>query len=165
VAVVIAERSADGEVDGDEQRVAEKTALRITGGLTGRALVDATDGLELMAYAASAATHCSRSVRAFRPDHMAHFAALASGDRVKEQAAQCVLLRDIVGSPFRRVAIAPYGLTADVMKLADAAYACWDWELFLVLSDTLEAAGCQDPQILGHARGGGHVRQEATAVP
>jgi hypothetical protein len=70
-----------------------------------------------------------------------------------EGAAQCDPLREL----FRpAMVIDPPWLTPDVAKLAEAAYnASWDHDLFHVLGDALEAAGCTDPAILGHARGGG----------
>jgi hypothetical protein len=74
-----------------------------------------------------------------------------------EAAAQCDLLRDIFGPA---AVIDPAWLTPDVTKLAEAAYdGCWGPDHFEVLSDALEAAGCTDPQVLEHARGGGgHVK-------
>jgi hypothetical protein len=39
-----------------------------------------------------------------------------------EDAAQCGLLRDIFGNPFRPVSLAPAWMTPDVLNLAQATY-------------------------------------------
>jgi hypothetical protein len=83
--------------------------------------------------------------------------------------AQCHLLRDIFGNPFRPASLAPSVLTwndATVVRLARAAYderhmpeGTLDNGRLAVLADALEEAGCQDQDILGHCRSGGeHVR-------
>jgi hypothetical protein len=84
-------------------------------------------------------------------------------------ASQSALLRDILGNPFRPVALDPAWLTwhgGTIRKLALSAYE--DRELpsghldthhLAVLADALEDAGCTDPDLLGHCRGPGpHVR-------
>jgi hypothetical protein len=83
-----------------------------------------------------------------------------------EGAAQAVLLRDILGNPYRPVALDPTHLTPEVRALAEAAYqerelprGTLDPARLAVLADCLEEAGCRDDQILGHLRGAGpHVR-------
>jgi hypothetical protein len=84
--------------------------------------------------------------------------------RVSRQ--QCQLLRDIVGNPFRPVTVAPAWRTADVVRLAEAAYeqrslpaGTLASSRLAVLTDALEDAGCTDAELLGHLRGPGpHVR-------
>jgi hypothetical protein len=74
--------------------------------------------------------------------------------------------RDILGNPFRTVALDPAWLTPDVQALARAAYegrdlpqGTLDPARLAVLADALEEAGCRDQQILRHLRGPGpHVR-------
>lgn len=91
-------------------------------------------------------------------------AALAS-----ERAEQCRLLREIIGNPFRPLALSPSWLSwkdGVVVRLAQAAYE--DRHLpagtlsnirLAVLADALEEAGCGDERILGHLRDGGeHYR-------
>ena len=83
-----------------------------------------------------------------------------------EAAAQCHLLRDIVGNPFRPVSIAPACLTPQVVALAQAAYdlrempaGTLDAFRIAVLADALEEAGCDNADLLNHLRGPGpHVR-------
>jgi hypothetical protein len=83
-----------------------------------------------------------------------------------EQAAQCVLLRDIFGNPFRPVSVEHSWLTPTVAALAQATYldrhlpsGHLDVQLLAVLADALEDAGCTDQAILNHLRTlGPHVR-------
>jgi hypothetical protein len=75
----------------------------------------------------------------------------------------CVLLRDILGNPFRPVPrVDPRCLSwngGTVPKLAAAIYADRAFDRLPVLADALEDAGCTDAALLGHLRGGGeHVR-------
>ncbi len=103
------------------------------------------------------------------------------------QSLPSVLLRDIIGNPFRPVALDPAWRTPTVTALATAAYddrillswngslvrtlaqAAYDDRLLssghldpdrlLVLADALEEAGCDNADILSHLRGpGSHVR-------
>jgi hypothetical protein len=79
------------------------------------------------------------------------------------------LLRDVVGNPFRPVALSPSWLTWNdgiVVRLARAAYderkvpeGTLDNGRLAILADALEEAGCSDADILGHLRRPGpHVR-------
>jgi hypothetical protein len=92
-------------------------------------------------------------------------------DNARDDAAtaQCDVLRDLFGNPFRPVPVSPEWLTWDaaaVVRLAQAAYderhlpaGTLDNDRLAVLADALEEADCQDGQILGHLRSGGdHVR-------
>lgn len=97
---------------------------------------------------------------------LAGVARAALRDSDGEQAAQCDLLRDIFGNPFRPVSIDPAWRTPAVVSLARAAYdervlpsGHIEPERLAVLADALEDAGCTDPGILGHLRGPGvHFR-------
>ena len=76
--------------------------------------------------------------------------------------AQAELLRDILGNPFRTVAIDPAWLTWNHGTVRAVARRCHDDESFHdlpILADALEDAGCASEEILGHCRSGGpHVR-------
>jgi hypothetical protein len=73
--------------------------------------------------------------------------------------SQCVLLRCIVGNRFRSTPIDPSLLTAPVIDLAHRAYEERDFTRLPELANALEAAGCQDAELLGHLRSEGpHVR-------
>jgi hypothetical protein len=79
---------------------------------------------------------------------------------------QALFLRDIVGNPFRPVALDATCLTPQVVALAQAAYEHRDLPLGLlepsrlaVLADSLEEAGVCEGGLLDHLRGPGpHVR-------
>jgi hypothetical protein len=66
------------------------------------------------------AAYCSANLAASAPDDEQNQA----GARFcpKEQAAQCDLLREIFGNPFRPVTLDPAGQTSTVVALAHAAY-------------------------------------------
>jgi hypothetical protein len=75
-----------------------------------------------------------------------------------ERRAQAVLLRCIVGNPFRRVVLVPSWRTPTTTDLAQAVNADGRFEAVPVLADALEDAGCTDRAILNHLRGPGpHV--------
>jgi hypothetical protein len=75
---------------------------------------------------------------------------------------QCEILRDLVGNPFRRVAVHPEWLTWNnrtAERLARAIGAEGDFAQLPILGDALEEAGCTDQEVLGHCRRkDGHVR-------
>jgi hypothetical protein len=96
--------------------------------------------------------------------------AMATGsDRycpMKETNAQIHLLRELVGNPFRPVALGPASRTPTVTCLAQAAYderippaGTLDPVRLAVVADALEEAGCMSEDILTHLRSAGpHVR-------
>jgi hypothetical protein len=77
-----------------------------------------------------------------------------------ERAAQCELLRDIFGNPFRTPPVLPAScLTPAVVTLAQDIYDRRAFESTRELADALEAAGCRDAELLAHLRSPGpHVR-------
>jgi hypothetical protein len=75
-----------------------------------------------------------------------------------ERGPQCDLIRDIFGNPFRPVAVQPGWLTPTVTALARAMYDEKAFDQLPILADALEEAGCDNAQVLGHCRGGVHVR-------
>jgi hypothetical protein len=82
--------------------------------------------------------------------------------RGEEFKIQACLLRDIFGNPFRPVTIDPACLTwhdATVVKLAQRIYDARSFEDLPILADTLEEAGCTEPDLLAHLRSPApHVR-------
>jgi hypothetical protein len=82
------------------------------------------------------------------------------------QEGLCGLARCVFGSPFRPGAFEPAWRTADVARLAAAAYehrhlpsGHLDAARLAVLADALEEAGCTDADVLNHCRRPGvHVR-------
>jgi hypothetical protein len=80
-----------------------------------------------------------------------------------EHQAQCALLRDIVGNPFRPLPpIDPTWLRwreGTIPKLAAAIYTDRHFPDVPILADALEEAGCTDADMLDHLRGpGAHIR-------
>lgn len=72
---------------------------------------------------------------------------------------QCNLLRDIIGNPFRPVAIERSWLTSDVRILAEGIYQDRAFDRMPILADALQDAGCDNDDILDHCRQPGeHVR-------
>lgn len=92
------------------------------------------------------------------------------GDRLPPyselMAWQTALIDDVLGNPFRTLALAPSLLTPTVVNLAQVAYEArslpsgeLDTARLAVLSDALEDAGCTDAALLSHLREPGpHVR-------
>jgi hypothetical protein len=67
-------------------------------------------------------------------------------------------VREIFGNPFR-AAIEPAWLSADVMALAEGAYAECAFERLPIVADALEDAGCTHSELLNHCRTpGNHAR-------
>lgn len=82
-----------------------------------------------------------------------------SAGRHTEMDAQCRILRDIFGNPFRPVAFVPSWLTPTVVKLAQSIYDDRNFGGLPILGDALEEGGCTNAEVLNHCRGPGpHVR-------
>ena len=87
-------------------------------------------------------------------------------DGPQERQAECHLLREVFGNPFRPVEVGHAWQTPQVVALAQAAYeqrelpaGTLDLTRLAVLADALEEAGCTGQTILGHLRRPGpHVR-------
>ena len=84
-------------------------------------------------------------------------ARVAGEDR--DEPAQCGLVRDVFGNPFRPATADPAWHTPTVVALARGMYDSRDFSAMPILADALMDAGCDDETVLGHCRGGGpHVR-------
>jgi hypothetical protein len=91
------------------------------------------------------------------------------GGSIHHHASSAALLRDIVGNPFKPVALDPSWLACPggtILKLAQACYddrllpsGHLDRERLAVLADVLEEGGCTDAELLSHLRSPGpHAR-------
>lgn len=72
-----------------------------------------------------------------------------------ERRAQCALLREVMGNPFRRIEMNPSWLTwnaGTVVRFARGIARGRSFDQVPVLGDALEDAGCDDPDILAHCR-------------
>jgi hypothetical protein len=82
--------------------------------------------------------------------------------RSDERIMQTLILRHMVGNPFRPVALDPAWLQwngGTVRKMAQAIYDDRAFDRLPILADALEEAGCTNRDLLDHCRGGGdHVR-------
>jgi hypothetical protein len=123
----------------------------------------------LVAAMARQAAHLEVAVVADRVADTAVLAATWAGtggdhqaQAADEQAHQAVILRDIVGSPFRPAQVDPAWLAWEggtVPKLAAAIYKERAFDRLPILADALEDAGCDNADLLAHLRGPGpHVR-------
>src|SRR5262245_34089111 len=157
-AVQVAERLADGHVEEVERLAAYEAA----GGdwsalftqadcIPAKALL--TENLDYYAgdAAASVTMVADEQGRYILPATPAQVAA--------ENVAQCALLRELFGNPFRPVTVPAHWRTGNVVGLARTAYDDRRFELVPILGDALEDVGCGDEAILAHCRTAeGHVR-------
>jgi hypothetical protein len=68
-------------------------------------------------------------------------------------------LRDVLGNPFRPIAVDAVWLTSTVGALAEGIYQERAFDRMPILADALQDAGCDNDDILAHCRGDGpHVR-------
>jgi len=188
-AVELAERFADGEATKEELAAAQAAAGAAA--RAALAAADEDDApLGAANAAANAALAADAAARAdgdyVDPYHAATAAAQAAADDARaaflddsgcetdaSEAAgettltaaekdQTVILRDIIGNPFRLVTIAPAGLAWNggiVVKLAQGIYKERAFDRLPILADALEDAGCDNADILDHCRQPGpHVR-------
>ncbi|MBM3979647.1 MAG: hypothetical protein FJ304_05075 [Planctomycetes bacterium] len=66
--------------------------------------------------------------------------------------AFAVLVREIVGNPFRPITFNPDWRSSDVMLLASGIYAERAFDRMPILADALQDAGCDSDDILHHLR-------------
>jgi hypothetical protein len=97
------------------------------------------------------AHHCSLAVKGDQSGTPANV--------TEESQAQCRLLRDITGNPFRPVTLNPTWLTSTVKQLAQSIYDERAFDRMPILAHALEDAGCDNADILSHCRQPGeHLR-------
>jgi hypothetical protein len=150
--VEIAERFADGEVDRAELDAAAESAWSASSHSLGRAGAAADAAGETI-------FRNDGFGNVYHVSHLTYNAFYAAGEDAGEYAAQCCLLRDIFGNPFRPVRVAPAWLTSTVVQLASGIYAEPAFDRLPMLADALQDAGCDNANILTHCRGPGpHVR-------
>jgi hypothetical protein len=165
-AVEAVERLADhAHVDGEDYSIAADADAAMTRLQEGYARVHLADLGPRGAYLA--ATACGGMWH--DPDglieQVAGAAAIAAAGAAEgpaweaERRAQAGLLRELLGNPFRPVAVGRSWLTSDVIGLAGGIYEDRAFERLPILSDALEEAGCNHADILAHCRDEGpHVR-------
>jgi hypothetical protein len=152
-AIEAAEQFADGKATGKLLRLAHQAAARCS-------LEDEEiSGLEEYRAIRALMAVLHASGQPFNPLHAAECAAETTEKESAEKEAQCMLLRDVVGNPFRATPPKKAAWGRTVAVIASAIYEERTFNELPVLSDALEEAGCDNADILGHLRGPGpHVR-------
>jgi hypothetical protein len=80
-------------------------------------------------------------------------------ERAIERAKNAILLREIVGNPFREVVFSPDWRTDTVLALAQQMYESREFSAMPILADALQDAGYDNEDILDHCRSDDtHVR-------
>jgi hypothetical protein len=163
-AVEVAERFADGQAS--DQELAE--ARKLYGGpftLTGFEVIDLPDVTSENTFGAASGAMARAEMLLLSVGRAGTHAGLTPEDfmrRDAEKAAQCDLLNDIFGNPFRPTPIDRAWLAWNggaVRRRAQAIYDDRAFDRLPLLADALQDAGCTDEGILGHCRGPGpHVR-------
>ena len=151
----LAERMAEGIASKEEHRSFVRASLAGPGGKFIHVAVWAVRILDT-GQNWSSAEGAARSVAGYA----------AQGLGPDEPAEQCRLLREVVGNPYRPVAVGSAWRAPAVLALAQAAYderllpsGHLDEQQLAVLADALTDAGCTDAALLDHLRGPGpHVR-------
>ncbi len=76
-----------------------------------------------------------------------------------EEQAQCDLIREVIGSPFRKVRFLKKWRTDTAVALARQMYESREFSAMPILADALQETGCDNEDVLNHCRGPGpHVR-------
>ncbi len=170
-AVVAAERFADGQIDWVElelrERAAKRTAWERFDQAWAKSAADACSFVAAERASSAVNAHQSagyakmwlaveqRGTNPERPD----FKEISEAAEAEEVAQQVVILRDIFGNPFRRVAFPPEWRTDTAVNLARQMYDARDFFAMPILADALQDAGCDNDDILNHCRNPGeHVR-------
>jgi hypothetical protein len=154
-AVAVAERQADGRASVEECKQAEAEADDVWMGPP----EDFSDAQCEAAFLAYAALNPKASEAARLVSSVAVTCREYSGEDEAEQAAQCLLLLDMVGPPSRSISVKPEWLTPDAVALAQAIYDEQAFDRLPTLASALEEAGCGTPEVLEHCRQPGeHVR-------
>lgn len=171
-AVEVAEQFADGSAKLEELNTARTAAQAFQQSIRGTAPSD----VEIPVGAASAWTAGNPEDAAQAAREAAEAVGLASRAaarnlnreatdtaertaRLAEHKAQCDLVRDIFGNPFREVAIDRDWLVPGVLAIAWAIYDEWAFDRLPLLGQALAEAGCSNRTVLDHCRARGkHAR-------
>jgi hypothetical protein len=152
-AVEVAERYADGEVGEAVLQAAHDAAYARYAEKAGVDWDDIWGFVAALECAALAASHSPLDRLFFDGTHRAE---VYHDTRLP---AQATLVRDILGNPFRPVALDPEWRTDTLRILASQMYQSREFSSMPVLADALQDAGCTDRAILDHCRGPGpHCR-------
>jgi hypothetical protein len=172
-ALEVAEQYADNRADEPElvaihtaleteiKRMADPFTAKYRAALAVHITTWSPNFLPRWAVAAAVEAANARMYAAYENDPAARATWATTGRAVRatEAAAQCDLLRDIVGHPFHRLHSNPSWRTSNAVGLAEAVYGEQAFDRMPILADALEDAGCTNMEMLDHCRGAGrHVR-------
>ncbi len=161
-AVLVAERFAEGEATQQELEYAVEDAVDAGREGDGRASVACCHHRRDQSYPLEAAECVARELIDLmsRRRGLSYSGELTDDEWKAELWAQADILRDIFGDPFGPAVIdLIVWLTPSVMTLAESVYNERAFHRMPLLGDALEAAGCDNPDMLGHCRSHkGHFR-------
>jgi len=145
-AVAIAQQFADGKGTAKHLREASHAAARCT--------LELEEIGDLEEYRANQAVLAvlNASGQPLSPLFAARNAAEASGNEATEREAQCHLIRDVFGNPFRAAVLQKLPSKGAVADIATAIYVADRFGDLPVLADALEEAGCTTDEVLNHCR-------------
>jgi hypothetical protein len=153
--IEVGEKFADGEATNKDLRTADELAMWAGDDASWTSMQEAT-----IAWTAAAAVQKTGILAANWAVY--EMQSVFAGNEPKceeEQIAQCHLLREIFGNPFRPVALNPSWLSSTILALANGIYAERAFDRMPILADALQDAGCENLAILDHCRSTGpHVR-------
>ena len=99
------------------------------------------------------------------PAYMAYLTSVAVDPEKYERAGkwadcppQADLVREVFGNPYRPVKFPKEWRTSTAVQIAQQMYEERDFSATPILADALEDASCDNADVLGHCRGGEHVR-------
>jgi hypothetical protein len=150
-----AEDYADGQLDEAARKLAYDTAFQrygqdwydVPAAVIGSIAADYEFHLAEIARSAAEAAACTDLRWGYRGENAPQLSA--------ERAAQSRLVRCLWGNPFRPSAVNSSWLTSTASEIAQGIYDDRAFDRLPILSDALEAAGCDNTEILGHCRSGG----------
>jgi hypothetical protein len=150
-AIRVAERCFDSSTnDAERLKAAEAAETEYLHFATQRArrMLDGQRSCEEIAAQAAFAA-CAWECRSV---HFALCSALTLA-RSFRSTRQCIaLLREVLGNPFRPVALSPACHTDTAVSLARTMYESRDFSAMPILADALQDAGCDNDDILSHCR-------------
>jgi hypothetical protein len=140
-AVIVAERLADGKESAENAMVALEEAREAE-------ILAWQQRMSAQCLAATAARRCLET-----PRRTYETTALAArGGQIAERLAQCDLLRDLFGNPFRPVVFEPSWRTPLILQMAQEIYEQENFADLPILADALEDVGCTLTGLLDHCR-------------
>ena len=166
--VEVSERYADSAASYEELRAAVSACVGTGTNASARWAVDGAAAAHAASYRASAESYYRAALYAAgacgeATDPSRSHSPTRQARELAEAGAQRILLRDIVGNPFRPPqALNPAWLAGDGAAISVLARVIYDerrWEDLPILADALEEAGCTNADMLNHCRQPGeHIR-------